>query len=394
MDDGTRITPEVERFLRAAKSGDLIGCQDQLAASPSLLNSAEAGGYTALHFAAFNGDVALIKLLLSKNAILDAENFDGNTPLVMAVKGRQLDAIRTLVEGGASINKATSLGSTAIHHAASMGFVDCMQLLKSLGACTTFEKTEAGSLLHWASHSGSIPCVGAVIYDFQVPVNTVDQHGGTALMVAIHMQKTEVAAFLLEHGADPNIAIAEDGTTALHVAVEMGSTDCVKLLVSCGANPTAKNKAGETPLSLAQQAGKPTSVAELSKPSKSREVRIAEAAKMKTQGNKVFQNGENVKAAKFYSLAIHLDNTNHVYFSNRAACYFNQRAYEQAYFDAARCVEIDPKFVRGYLRKSATCLALERFDEAMEAASEGLKLDPSNTELSHLREEAYKHRQK
>eukprot|EP00796_Vickermania_ingenoplastis_P004339 gene4339-3153_t len=394
MDDGTRITPEVEKFLRSAKSRDLNGCQQQLTENPALLNAAEAGGYTALHFAAFNGDVALIDLLVSKGAELDTTNFDGNTPLVMAVKGRQPDAICALAKAGASLDKATSLGSTAIHHAASMGYIDCMKLLQELGANTTFEKTEAGSLLHWASHSGSIPCVGSVMYDLKVPVNTVDKHGGTALMVAVHMQKIEVAAFLLEHGADPNIAIEEDGTTALHVAVEMGFTDCVKLLISCGANSQAKNKAGDTPLSLAQGAGKPMTLAELSKPVKSKEARLAEAVKMKNQGNKVFQNGENVKAAKFYSLAIHLDNTNHIYFSNRAACYFNQKALDQAYFDAVRCIQLDPTFLRGYLRKSATCLALGRFDEAMDAAGAGLKIDPNNVELSHIREEAFKNRQK
>lgn len=392
MDDGTRISPEVEKFLRSAKSQDLNGCEQQLAQNPSLLNAAEAGGYTALHFAAFNGDLQLIQLLLSKKASLDVENFDGNTPLVMAVKGHQLQAIRELVKGGANINKATSIGSTAIHHAASMGYIDCMRLLKELGANIVFEKTEAGSLLHWASHSGSIPCVGTVLYDFKIPVNSVDKHGGTALMVAIHVQKLDVAAFLLENGADPNIAIPEDGTTPLHVAVEMGSLDAVKLLCSCGANPQAKNKAGETPLSLAQATGKPTTISELSKPIKPQEARKEEATKMKNLGNKVFQNGENVKAAKFYSLAIHLDNTNHVFFSNRAACYFNQRLLEQAYFDAVRCIELDPKFLRGYIRKSATCLALELYDEAMDAASAGLKLDSSNAELIHMREEAYKHR--
>lgn len=394
MDDATRISPEIEKFLRSAKSQDLNGCEQQLAENPSLLNACEAGGFTALHFAAFNGDIQLIQFLLSKGAEVDVENFDGNTPLAMAVKGHQLKAIRELVSGGASLEKSTTLGSTAIHHAASMGFIDCMLLLKELGANTIFENNEAGSLLHWAAHSGSIPCVGAVLYDLNIPVNVLDKHGGTALMVAIHTLQLEVAAFLLEHGADPNLAIPEDGTTALHVAVEFGSAEAVKLLCNCGADPQVKNSAGETPLSLAKTAGKTAAAAELSKPVKSKECRKEEASKIKNQGNKVFQKGENVKAAKFYSLAIHWDNTNPIFFSNRAACYFNQRLLEQAYFDAVRCLQLDPSFLRGYIRKTATCLALNRFDEAMESASLGLKLDSSNTELSHMREEAFKMRNK
>lgn len=394
MDDGTRISPEIEKFLRSAKSLDLNGCEQQLAENPSLLNACEAGGFTALHFAAFNGDIPLIHFLLCKNADVDVENFDGNTPLVMAVKGHQLKAIRELVSGGANVEKSTALGSTALHHAASMGFIDCMLLLKELGANTVFEKNEAGSLLHWAAHSGNIPCVGAVLYDLKIPVNVMDKHGGTALMVAIHTLQLEVAAFLLEHGAEPNLAIPEDGTTALHVAVEIGSTEAVKLLCNCGADVQAKNSAGETPLSLALATEKKIGVAELSKPLKSRESRLEEAAKIKNKGNKVFQAGENVKAAKFYTLAIHWDNTNPIFFSNRSACYYNQRMMEQAYFDAVRCVELDPSFLRGYIRKTATCIALNRFDEAMTCAGEGLQIDPNNAELSHMREEAFKKRSK
>lgn len=390
MDNGTRISPEIEKFLRGAKSQDLNGCQQQLEENPTLLNAAEAGGYTALHFAAFNGDLALIQLLLSKNAELNVQNFDGNTPLVMAVKGHQLKAIRLLVEGGADVNKSTEQGSTAIHHAASMGYVDCMHLLKELGATTFFDRTEAGTLLHWASHSGSIPCVGAVVYDLKVPLNAVDKHGGTSLMVAVHMQNLQVASFLLEHGADPNMAVPEDGTTALHVAIEINSLDAVKLLRRCGANAELKNKAGETPLDIAKTAGFSLIINELSKAPQTTEARQKDAEKVKNQGNAAFKNGENVKAAKFYSLAIQLNNANHVFFSNRAACYFNQNMYEQAYFDAVRCIELNSSFVRGYVRKSAICLALNRFDEAMEAANVGLKLDSANMELAHIRDEAFK----
>ncbi|KAK7195779.1 ankyrin/TPR repeat protein [Novymonas esmeraldas] len=390
MDDGTRIAEDVEKFLRAARSRDVAECSRMLKEKPALVNSVEAGGYSALHFASFNGDLDMMRLLLEHHADLNAENMDDNTPLVMAVKGQQLESIRTLARAGADINKATDSGSTASHHAASMGYLDCLRLLAELGAKTSDAVTEAGTLLHWACHSGDINCVGAVIYDFKVPINAVDKHGGTALFTALFMKKVETVEFLVEHGAAVNIAIAGDGSTPLHIAVEHANSECVRLLCSCGADTSATNGEGKTPLDLARAANNTSAVKELEKTQPPPAKRVDEAARFKNQGNKVFQQGENVKAAKFYTLAIHLDSSNHVYYSNRAACYFNQQFYTGAYWDAQRCIALNPSWAKGYLRKAATELALRRYSDAFTTASQGLKVEPANKDIQQVKDEAFK----
>lgn len=390
MDDGTRIPEDVEAFLRAARSGEVAKCSAMLEGKSELLNSQEAGGYGALHFAAFNGDVPMLTMLLAHKPNLDLENYDDNTPLIMAVKGRQLESIRMLVNAGADVNKETGSGSTAAHHAAAMGYLDCLRLLVQLGAKTAYPASEAGSLLHWACHSGDVNCVGAMLYEFHVPIDTPDKHGGTALFTALFMKKTEVVEFLLEHGANPNVTITADGTSALHIAVEHGNTECVRLLCSCGADPNAKNTDGESPLDIATKNSDTAALKELTKTCVPKEKRTEEAARFKNQGNKVFAEGENVKAAKFYTLAIHLDITNHVFFSNRSACYFNQQYYTGAYWDSQRCIALNPKWPKGYLRRSATELAMKRYDDAITTATEGLKLESSNKDLLHIKEEATK----
>jgi ankyrin repeat protein len=60
----------------------------------------------------------------------------------------------------------------------------------------------------------------------------------------------ETARYLLEHGADVN-AVGEFGWTPLHAASYQGLTDVIELLVSKGANLEAKDKLGQTPLSIA-----------------------------------------------------------------------------------------------------------------------------------------------
>ncbi|KAG5493000.1 hypothetical protein JKF63_01581 [Porcisia hertigi] len=390
MDDGTRISEDVEKFLRAARSRDTADCSGMLKKNPGLVNSVEAGGYAALHFAAFNGDVEMMGLLLEYKADLNIENMDGNTPLVMAVKGRKLECIRILANAGADVNKESDTGSSAAHYAASMGFLDCLRLLVQLGAKTMYAVSEAGTLLHWACHSGDLNCIGAVLYEFKVPIDAVDKHGGTALFTALFMKKVEAVEFLVEHGATVNIAVAGDGTMPLHIAVEHANSECVRLLCSCGADTNAKNGEGKTPLDLAKAANNISAVKELEKVQVQQEKRATEAVRFKTQGNKVFQQGENVKAAKFYTLAIHLDPTNHVYFSNRAACYFNQNYFTGAYWDSLRCIALNPSWPKGYLRKAATELALKKYSDALTTASQGLKLDPTNKDLQQVKDAAFK----
>lgn len=394
MDDGTRIAEDVEAFLRAARAKDTAKCAECLKNKPSLINSVEAGGFAALHFAAFNGDVDTMRMLLEFQPNLELKNYDGNTPLIMAAKGRQHATIKMLVDAGADVNFRTSTGGTAAHFAASMGYVDTVRYLVQLGADVMHENCETGTLLHWAAHSGDTDCIGAMLYEFKIPVDVKDAHGGTALFTALFMKKVEAVKFLLEHGADPQMTIEGDKSTPLHIAVEHANAECVKLLLCHGASPQAVNAHNETPLSLAKKSENSSMLKELSKPVLSEERRKEEAVRFKTQGNKVFEEGENVKAEKFYTLAIRMDSRNHVFFSNRAAAYFNQRHYKEAYWDSARCVALAPTWPKGFFRKAATELAMKRIDEALQTCEQGLRLDAKNKDLLAIKEEARRQRSK
>ncbi|KEG14357.1 putative ankyrin repeat family protein [Trypanosoma grayi] len=392
MDDGTRISEEVEVFLRAARAKDTTKCADFLKQNHSLINSVEAGGFSALHFAAFNGDLDMINMLLEFRPNLELKNYDGNTPLIMAAKMRQHKAIKLLVDAGADVNFRTPTGGTAAHFSASMGHVDTVRYLVELGADIMHENCETGTLLHWAAHSGDADCIGAMLYEFKIAIDAKDAHGGTALFTALYMKQVEAAEFLLEHGADPQLLVEGDHSTPLHIAVEHANTECVKLLLSFGANPHAANKSGDTPVSLAEKSKNEAMLKELLKPVLSEAKRKEEAARFKAQGNKVFEAGENVKAAKFYTLAVHMDNKNHVFFSNRAAAYFNQRYYKGAYWDAQRCIALAPEWPKGYFRKAATELAMKRTEEALKTCEQGLRLDPKNSDLLTTKEEARRRR--
>lgn len=64
--------------------------------------------------------------------------------------------------------------------------------------------------------------------------------------------------------------------------------------------------------------------------------------------------------------------------SNRAMVRLNLSRVEEALSDCNRCIEIDGAFVKAYYRKAQSLQRLSRWDEAIEAAGAGAKLEPEN----------------
>lgn len=74
-------------------------------------------GWTPLHYAATNGHLEIMQLLLDENAYIDAESPNGTTPLMMAAHYGSSAAVKLLVEAGADPNIRNQLGLTAIDFA-------------------------------------------------------------------------------------------------------------------------------------------------------------------------------------------------------------------------------------------------------------------------------------
>jgi ankyrin repeat protein len=74
-------------------------------------------GWTALHYAATNGHVDVIRLLLDENAYIDAASPNGTTPLMMAAHYGSPSAVKLLLESGADPMLKNDQGLTAFDFA-------------------------------------------------------------------------------------------------------------------------------------------------------------------------------------------------------------------------------------------------------------------------------------
>ena len=88
-------------------------------------------GWTALHYAATNGHVEAMKLLLEAHAYIDAESPNKTTPLMMAARSGQILAVKYLLDEGADATLKNSQGWSAVEFAESVKATDIALGLKS-----------------------------------------------------------------------------------------------------------------------------------------------------------------------------------------------------------------------------------------------------------------------
>lgn len=111
---------------------------------------------------------------------------------------------------------------------------------------------------------------------------------------------------------------------------------------------------------------------------------VAEAARLKAEGNDAVKLRLWAAAADKYARAIKLTPTNHVLYSNRSMCFLQMggRAnLEAALGDGAQCTVLSPRWAKGWGRKGDALWRLGRLDEAIAAYKAGLAADEDNAKL-------------
>jgi ankyrin repeat protein len=199
-------------------------------------NAANDFRVTPLSEACTNGNAALVRLLLKAGANPNTAIATGETPLMTCAKSGATDAVRMLVEYGAAVNaKEPAANQTALMWAAAEHHPNVVEALIEAHADLKAHTRQGFTALHFAARVGDLESV-RLLLAAGVDVNlltqtegganrltnqlgiakTVGTIGYTPLLVAVVRSQVELALFLLDHGADPNIDAA--GYTPLHWA--------------------------------------------------------------------------------------------------------------------------------------------------------------------------------
>nr|WP_242539989.1 ankyrin repeat domain-containing protein [Trinickia mobilis] len=74
-------------------------------------------GWAPLHYAAANGHDDVVQLLIDHSAYIDAGSPNGTTPLMMAARGNHITTVKVLLDAGADPTIKNQLGLTALDFA-------------------------------------------------------------------------------------------------------------------------------------------------------------------------------------------------------------------------------------------------------------------------------------
>jgi ankyrin repeat protein len=86
-------------------------------------------GWAPLHYAATNGHLEVMQLLLDESAYIDAASPNGSTPLMMAAQYGSDTAVKLLLEAGADALLTNELGLTAMAFAERVNRSDTVQII-------------------------------------------------------------------------------------------------------------------------------------------------------------------------------------------------------------------------------------------------------------------------
>ena len=240
-------------LVEAVKAAD-AGRVRALAGDPAVdVNEAGPDGATALHWAAHRDDARLVALLLEAGADAAAANRYGVQPLALAAENGGAAVAALLLEAGADPNAAMPGGETALMTAARTGDAATVRVLLARGAdpdardgfrgqtalmwaaardnaAAVRALAEAGADVHARTETAERPPAGNRL--FYAPPPT----GFTALAFAARGGRLDALRALLEAGADVNDTLS-DGQSALVVAVANANWELAGYMLDRGADP-------------------------------------------------------------------------------------------------------------------------------------------------------------
>lgn len=247
----------------AARSGDAALVQMLVSAGANVRATTRLGAYTPLMMAAQAGHSAAVAALLAGGADVEARTTTGTTPLMFAAQSGDTRTVTMLVEGGAKVDaRELAMEQTPLMFAAANNRTDVVKLLLARGAdkgatskVTDLNKLSMGGFGGGRRGTGGAPTdgnrpvdVAGVTRQYRYNELVGSTGGITPLQVAARQGFLETVKALVEAGADVNQRNPGDQSTALVVATVNGHFDVGVYLLDHGANPNLATDNGLAPL--------------------------------------------------------------------------------------------------------------------------------------------------
>jgi uncharacterized protein len=253
-------------LLYAAREGHLDIVRLLLDAGAGI-ERADADGVTPLLMAILNGQIPVATYLLDRGADVRASDWYGQTPLFAAVDLRDLDVPGPTHDNGVDRDAALQLVKAILKHAPDVDartreYPPERRWITRLGSLSWVDFTGQTAFLR-AALAGDVT-VMRLLLEHGADANIPTFNGTTPLMAAAGVNWTVSQTF--DEGPDAlleavKIAFAQGndvnaentmGLRAIHGAANRGSDDIIRFLVQHGALTDTADRYGRTPITWAQ----------------------------------------------------------------------------------------------------------------------------------------------
>ena len=211
----------------------------------------EFGAVHNLHTAAMVGDLEMVKQFLDENpeAVNQEHPKWGSLPIRKALACAQTDVVALLVERGAELSPDVAAG---------LGRNDFLFQLLAADPAAVQNQFNTKPLLIWAILGGQLETM-KMLLDSGANPNGVDEWGVSALREAAELRGprgTEMVELLLTAGADPNRV----SRFIAPIVSALGNLQSARTLLRFGADVNVRSHENQTPLHYAVAADRPSAL--------------------------------------------------------------------------------------------------------------------------------------
>ena len=237
-------------LIDAVRSGDVSAVRALLDQGADVEAAAGDGG-TALQWAVHEGRAELVELLLGAGADVTATNRYGVGPAALAAENGSASILGRLLDAGADPHATMPGGETLLMTAARTGDADTVRVLLARGVDPNARENAKGqTALMWAAANNNAAAIHVLAEqggDIHARTDNPSRNPGrtfssppatgfTPLLFAVRAGHLDAVRVLLDVGADVNDAVS-DGQSALAVAAANANWQLAAYLLDRGADP-------------------------------------------------------------------------------------------------------------------------------------------------------------
>lgn len=213
----------------------------------------EQNNYLISYIVLFN-KVDLVELLISKGARIDITDNEDRSILYIPIKYGYSEIIRLILEAninniGISVHDIKDRNyNIPIHYAIKYKNIDALKMMLEFGSNPNVTDKLGNNSLHLAVYSRNFD-ICKYIMNYNVDINSKTNIGESAIHIAANLQEPKIFNLLIENdNINVNSQDYDHEFTPLHYSVNLNNIEQVNLLLKKNANPNIQDIYGNTVL--------------------------------------------------------------------------------------------------------------------------------------------------